>query len=121
VDDALAYHLLRARNLFHDMDSAPEAELSYDVDAFLRDREAGVPDVKLNAPKRFRFVLDQTQRALIDRYIGIYGDSTVAIGRILSKVHVKKLFRHAVPAEEAVDAVAAARGEAEFHLSGLQQ
>ncbi|WP_340117706.1 cobalamin-dependent protein [Pelagibius sp. 7325] len=121
VDDALTYHLLRARNLFRDMDTAPEADLSFDVDAFLRNRAAGVADVKLDTPNRFRFVLDQTQRALVDRYIGIYGDSTVAIGRILSKVHVKKLFRHAVPADDAVDALAGARGEAEFHLSGLQQ
>ena len=39
----------------------------------------------------------EEQKELIERYLQIYGDSDVGIGRILSKVYVRKLFRRAVP------------------------
>jgi radical SAM superfamily enzyme YgiQ (UPF0313 family) len=121
VDNALQYHCMRATNLFTAMDSSPAAMLRYDVDAFLRaDRDAAIEDFRLPAPARFQFVLDDSQRSLIERYLRIYGDSTVSIGRILSKVHVKKLFRHAIsPTQHVLSA--ASQSDVAFHLSGLQE
>lgn len=118
VRDSLTYHCMRARNLFRDMDEDPAAELRYDIASYLAaGRGAVLENYLLPAPTNFRFVLDEEQRALIERYLGIYGDSTVSIGRILSKVHVKKLFRHAVT--EGADP--GHLGGAVFHLSGLQE
>jgi radical SAM superfamily enzyme YgiQ (UPF0313 family) len=121
VGDALAYHCASATNLFRDMDEAPSALLRYDVPGFLRsNRHTDVADFRLQRAATFRFVLDDTQRALINRYLGIYGDSTVSIGRILSKVHVKKLFRHPSQVDDkSLDGVS--RTEAELHLFGLQE
>lgn len=122
VADALAYHCARAQDLFTRGGEQPSATLTYDVDGFLdAEAEAGIAEVRLAAPTTYRFVLDDSQKALIERYMGIYGDSPVAIGRILSKVHVKKLFRHAVPDEEPVVLARAGKSEADFLLSGLQQ
>jgi radical SAM superfamily enzyme YgiQ (UPF0313 family) len=122
VDDALAYHCARAKNLFHDLDTSPTATLRFDVAGFIAaDRTARVDDFELSTPTNFIFVLDDAQRALIRRYLGIYGSSTVSIGRILSKVHVKKLFRQAVSVEESATAGTLPKGDAAFHLSGLQE
>ena len=123
VDDALTYHCARARNLFQDLDDTPSATLRFDIAGFeAADRHARFDEFQLPVPSEFRFVLDEAQRALVQRYLGIYGSSTVAIGRILSKVHVKKLFRHAISVQEwlATDA-RASKGDVGFHLSGLQE
>jgi tRNA A37 methylthiotransferase MiaB len=124
VDDALAYHCKCASNLFVNMDSRPSAVLHYDVDAYLAaGRNVSIERFHLDAPTRFNFVLDGEQKALIARYLGIYGDSPVSIGRILSKVHVKKLFRHATPIGQGDDSLIAMQhtGPQGFMLSGLQE
>lgn len=122
VDSALTYHCMRARNLFKDMDDEPVAELRYDVAAYLAARRgARIEEFRLAVPTPFRFVLDTDQRALIERYLGIYGDSTVSIGRILSKVHVKKLFRHAVVSAQEKPGQFPGAALGGFHLSGLQE
>jgi radical SAM superfamily enzyme YgiQ (UPF0313 family) len=122
VDNALKFHSCRSRNLFLNIEQAPATALVYDVDGFLNaGRDARIEDFRLPQPTVFHFVLDDAQRALIERYLGIYGDTPVAIGRILSKVHVKKLFRHAVASDMASAALAGRRGDAAYHLSGLQQ
>ena len=122
VDDALAYHCARAKNLFDDLDASPAAVLRFDIAGFIAaDRTARFEDFQLPAPTTFHFVLDESQRALIRRYLGIYGSSTVSIGRILSKVHVKKLFRQAVSLDETTTSSSAPVGDAAFHLSGLQE
>ena len=76
-----------------------------------------VGNYRLEAPIRYRFVLDDGQRALIGRYLGIYGSSAVGIGRILSKVYVRKLFRQAV-----IDGAATGGEMSEFkyRIAGLQ-
>ena len=43
---------------------------------------------------------NSSQKELIARYLGIYGNSLIGLGRILSKVFVRKLFRHAIPTEQ---------------------
>lgn len=122
VESALAFHCYRARNLFLSIEQTPETTLKYDVDGFLSAaNDSRIESFRLPEPTVFRFVLDDMQRALINRYLGIYGSTPVALGRILSKVHVKKLFRHAVADDAGTDKLAAFGGDAAYHLSGLQQ
>jgi radical SAM superfamily enzyme YgiQ (UPF0313 family) len=122
VDDALKYHCACVRNLFHDQDVVPVVMLQYDVAAFLSGHHEGViEEYRLESQTPYHFLLDDSQSALITRYLSIYGDSAVAIGRILSKVHVKKLFRHAIADQERGKKRLRGTEAAEFHLSGLQQ
>lgn len=122
VRDALTYHCARARDLFVQSADNPNASLSYDIDRFLSgDGEMTIDEARLDHSTRFDFILDDSQNELIRRYTGIYGDSPVAIGRILSKVHVKKLFRHAVAEDAAAALPNPAKAETDFLLSGLQQ
>ena len=122
VRDALVYHCASARDLFTEAQENPTAVLTYDIAGYLRSGvEVTMEDALLSAPTRFEFLLDDSQRELIRRYKGIYGDSPVAIGRILSKVHVKKLFRHALPEYDSDAPPIAGAAQGDFLLSGLQQ
>jgi len=117
VDDALSYHTHRMTNVFRDRDAEVSATLRYDIKAFEAAAKAvAVSDYRLERPTRYRFVLEDSQRKLIDRYLGIYGDTPVGLGRILSKVYGRKLFRHAVTGEEAL----AGESELRYRIAGLQ-
>lgn len=122
VDDALKFHCLRARNLFEEQDKNPIGCFNYHIDGYLNaSGNAKIEEFKLKTPAEFCFVLDESQKTLIERYVGIYGNSSVSIGRILSKVHVKKLFRHAVEGDHGHVLKSEKQGEKEFLISGLQK
>lgn len=123
VDDALEFHCQRATHLFNDLSDEPQSELRYDIGLYLAaGPQARISDVRLAVPTRFSFVLHDEQRVLIERYLGIYGSSTVSIGRILSKVHVKKLFRHALPITQGRrESVKTGGDTRSFLRSGLQE
>jgi hypothetical protein len=118
VDDALTYHMCRMSHLFHEMDAQVTATLRFDLPAYEEARTPGpVDEYLLEQPATYHFVLDESQRALIARYINIYGSSPVGLGRILSKVYVRKLFRH--PSRQA-DATFQGESEFKFRIAGLQ-
>lgn len=118
VDDALAYHRARMSYLFDRRDEEVVENLKFDIPAFEEDaKPKPVSSYRLPASRSYRFVLSDAQKALIDRYLGIYGHSPVGIGRILSKVYVRKLFRSAITADAQLRA-----DESEFRvrIAGLQ-
>lgn len=122
IDDALNFHCARAKNLFFDRDSEPVIELRYDIRAFEQAKQPeSIEDFRLAGSRNYRFTLDRSQIELIERYLGIYGDTPVGIGRILSKVYVHRLFRHALPCD-GIDAetLAGTMSENQFRLAGLQ-
>lgn len=95
VEDALLYHVAKAKDIFINTTEIVAEELRFDIRAFEeREKPGSINDFTLSTPRTFSFYLDDSQKQLIDRYLGIYGDSPVGIGRILSKVFVRKLFRH---------------------------
>ncbi|MDP6736622.1 MAG: cobalamin-dependent protein [Nitrospinaceae bacterium] len=123
VEDAILYHVLRVENIFSNTYEEIDAELRFNIPEFENSsdgEEIGV--FELTVPQDFAFCLDNEQRALIERYIGIYGDSPVGIGRILSKVYVRKLFRTCSMSGNA-DQQGAKKGvpsSTNFQISGLQ-
>ena len=123
VEDAILYHVLRAENMFSNIFEEIDAEFRFNIPEFENSSDGeGIDVFELSAPSRFVFCLDNEQRALIERYIGIYGDSPVGIGRILSKVYVRKLFRVCSMSGN-VDRQGAekrAPSDAKFLISGLQ-
>jgi hypothetical protein len=105
------------RNLFTDRDVEVAVRFRYDVKAFETAVDpAGIEQFLLPEPVSFRFVLDDSQVALMDRYLGIYGSTAVGLGRILSKVYVRKLFRHAVTTEQLLSG----ESELQYRIAGLQ-
>jgi radical SAM superfamily enzyme YgiQ (UPF0313 family) len=122
IDEALAYHCCRAQNLFFERDVEPTAALRYDIPAFEKTLHPdGLSEFRFDAPRPYRFLMDESQKTLIERYLAIYGATPVGIGRILSKVFVRKLFRHPVPDDGTeLGPMIQRTGEIEFHLAGLQ-
>lgn len=122
INDTITYHYTRALNLFSSIDENPIATLNYNVAAYIdSDTSSNIEDYRLAKPTEYHFILDESQKGLIQRYLGIYGSDTVAVGRILSKVHVKKLYRHAL---QGADLTVKSNDPAEsnkFFLSGLQE
>ncbi len=118
VADAVRYHELRMTNLFDGSDTEIAAEFRFDLAAFYADANPRpIESYRFSDPRQIRFVLDEAQRDVIARFLAIYGRTPVGIGRILSKVHTKKLMRHGV-----VDAssIAPDTGALRYQLSGLQ-
>jgi hypothetical protein len=110
VNDAIQYDACRMTNLFAHSDEDVRSVFRYDVEGFMRSREAGpVTDYKLNDPLRMRFVLDADQRATINRGLVLFGSDEAGVGRILSKFHIIRLLRR--PAREIeTDAQPASKG-----------
>jgi radical SAM superfamily enzyme YgiQ (UPF0313 family) len=122
VDDALRFHCLRSSHLFEDIDHIPSDKFDYDIQGYLASKDGlGFQAFKLPAPRTYNFTLDANQRALIVRYLNVFGNSPVAVGRILSRVHVKKLFRHAVPDDHLETLTAPELSDASLRRSGLQE
>lgn len=122
VRDALEFHCARAKNLFFHRDNEPVVELHYDIPAFEQATNPdSIDDFWLSGPRNYRFALDQSQKELIERYLGIYGDTPVGIGRILSKVYVRKLFRHALSGDAAqLGSAGRSVNENQVRVAGLQ-
>jgi hypothetical protein len=117
VEEAARFHELRMSNLFTNLEDTPAATFGYDVQAYLDDpKPVEVHDYQFDAPTDVDFVLDSGQRDVIERFLGIYGCSDVGIGRILSKVHTKKLMRRSSVSASGDSS----RNELEYRISGLQ-
>lgn len=95
IDDASRYHFLRMNGIFNDKDEVIEETFWYDLPAFDNDPETAPLENYLVGKNGLglSFQLDSEQKDLMFRYKKMYGDNPVGIGRILSKVYVKKLFR----------------------------
>lgn len=104
VDDSFAYHTARVSNIFDHQDDIPEVVLSYDMATV--ENEPSLDDLdtyRYDAPRRFRFELSDEQRATIFRFLEVFGGGPVGIGRILSRVFVRKLYRAPIAIEGDVE------------------
>jgi radical SAM superfamily enzyme YgiQ (UPF0313 family) len=116
IADAVTYVSSRLANLFTDRDQPVRATLQHDIPAFeAAETPRDLQDYVLLVPIEYRFELTASQHDMIARYLNIYGASVVGIARILMKLYVNKLFRHAVRGETHADSPATA-----YVISGLQ-
>ncbi|RJR32889.1 MAG: radical SAM protein [Deltaproteobacteria bacterium] len=91
--ELMRYSLLRKNNL---LETAPSYEetFTYDLAAAAAGGFQGQPGKwKLPDPERLRFSHDRQQQEIMNGHIQEYGLSIVGIGRILSRVHLKKMYR----------------------------
>jgi len=96
LDDILTYEVLRKVDIFKGDYSPHYAALRHNVAKFLdAPDDTPLAQFVFTEPRRCRFVLDKEQIGIIERALKAYGRSTVGLARIVSRVHMKKLFRHA--------------------------
>jgi radical SAM superfamily enzyme YgiQ (UPF0313 family) len=106
IDDALAYHCCRMTNIFDRLDEDVTVRLRYDIEAYENDPSPGPPDDYLcGAPVEFRFTLSDEQKDLMRRYLKVFGDTPWGIGRMMTKVYVKRLLRRVGRADAVPDGV----------------
>ncbi len=94
LEELMRYSLLRKNNL---LETAPSYEetFTYDLAAAAAGGFQGQPGQwKLPDPEKLRFSHDRQQQEIMNGHIREYGLSIVGIGRILSRVHLKKMYRH---------------------------
>jgi len=92
--DLIEFSRQRMTNLFTNNKTINTATFSFDVDRFSNDvTPDSVSSYKLDKPVSYVFKLSTNQRETIQNFIDIYGNSAVGIGRILTKVYVRKLYR----------------------------
>ena len=116
-NECVDYHLLRQTKIFEGRNEEVIGRFTFDIHGFEEDSDPGNPEsYRFKEPKDIRFILDDSQRDLVSRYVDIYGDDVVGIGRILSKVYVKKLFRHPIVEDESVTPESTIK----MHIAGLQ-
>lgn len=96
VKDAIRYHRNRMTNVFSRLDDVVQDSFSYDIVAFENDSDPqDIANYQFVAPRTVEFILSEDQKTLTNRFLTTFGDTPVGIGRILSRVYVKKLFRSA--------------------------
>ena len=99
IDACLAFHLASASSLFDLSNTSRILSLSHDVVGFLANSEL---DSLLSSPHQDQIILDltTTQKDLIQRMQSLYGTTSIGTARILSKVHLGRLFRKPVSQDE---------------------
>jgi radical SAM superfamily enzyme YgiQ (UPF0313 family) len=118
VDDAVSYHANRMTGIFGRREAPVQGTYRYELKAFDTEiKPRPFSEYRLPRPSQLRFELDASQRSLIERYEGIYGDTLVGVGRIVSKVYVRKLFRHAIDGPESAGK---SESELSYRVAGLQ-
>jgi hypothetical protein len=98
VDDALTFEVMRKADLWKGDYEPHEATLRFDVEKFLSSPDsAPLCEFFLPQPQNFRFALTDDQIAIIERSLNAYGRGLAGMGRIYTRVHVRKLNRGVVP------------------------
>lgn len=120
IKDSVKYHLLSMKNLFKNKDEIPCGKFVYDIESFINSNTTSLQQIlnfRYNETRKIKFVHNETQKDIIERFILLFGSSDVAIGRILTKVHTKKIMRK--PFSTKINKQENTR-KYDFQLSGLQ-
>ena len=96
VRDAIAYQVCRMSNIFKNRDIVPSVRLEFDIQAYEQGAdEAPVGDFRLQGPTTYEFFQTDEQSDLLERYFKVFGDTDFGIGRMMTKIYVKRLLRAA--------------------------
>lgn len=94
VENAATFQAYRMMNIFDHQDEAPEGRFNFDIAGYeTSDQAEPISAFRLDEPQSVRFMLSTEQRDLIDRYLGVFGNTPWGIGRMMTKVYVKRLLR----------------------------
>ena len=83
-------------NIFEDLEMTSKGVFRYDINSFESSSSAvdGFQQYRFDEPKENEFYLTDDQKNMVTKYIKIYGKTPVGVGRIFSKLYVKKIFRN---------------------------
>jgi tRNA A37 methylthiotransferase MiaB len=94
IDDAIAYQVSRMTNVFEDREQVPSASLNYDIQAYDEELKSGpISEYRFSSMVNYEFVQTDEQNSLLERYFEVFGSTDFGIGRMMTKVYVKRLLR----------------------------
>jgi radical SAM superfamily enzyme YgiQ (UPF0313 family) len=94
--ELIEFARLRMSNIFSDNEIDLSGVFEFDVEKFERTAQPhSVAEFVLDMPSALTFRLTAEQQRTISDFVAIYGLSITGLSRILSKVYVRRLFRHA--------------------------
>jgi radical SAM superfamily enzyme YgiQ (UPF0313 family) len=98
--ELIEFARLRMTDIFTNREAVHTGIFRFDVARFANDVEpADADSYRLDRPQEYRFVMQPEQIQTVTDFLAIYGDSLMGLTRILSKVYVRRLFRHAQVAD----------------------
>lgn len=93
LDELKIYSLLQKTDLF-DLRKKISAKFNFDVRKMIESNfSISVDDVKLVKPLLIKFIHNQQQKEIIKSQINQFGTTIIGLARVLSRVHVKKIYR----------------------------
>ena len=91
LNNALNYDACRISNIFENIDETPVTKINYNIEKFISEKTVTIE--KLEKPIEIHFILSDDQKDIIKRSLDLYGSTDLGIGRILTKIFVKKILR----------------------------
>jgi len=96
IEECVEYQKNKIMYIFENIDITSKGIFNYDIDSFERSLIIdSFQNYRFNGPKEIEFYLNEEQKNMITKYIHLYGKTPVGVGRIFSKLYVKKIFRNA--------------------------
>jgi hypothetical protein len=94
AEDIIAYKRMQVDNLFGDEAGPCQAEIRWDVPGI--NSASDIEDLhalEYERPRVLTFLHSDEQRRTIESYVRIFGNDTMGMTRILSRVYLKQLLR----------------------------
>jgi len=95
VESCLKFDMCRLTNVFSNIDHDPTITISHDILSFIEEKNASQHYI-LEKAKTLKFTFSENQKDIIKRSLSLYGDNTIGISFLLSKVFVKRLLREPI-------------------------
>lgn len=93
LNDALNYDSCCISNIFENTEKIPSAYMKYNLQKFISEKIQNLEDCKFKNLTQITFILNESQKDIINRSLELYGLTYMGISRILTKVFVKKILR----------------------------
>jgi radical SAM superfamily enzyme YgiQ (UPF0313 family) len=97
LKNAIEFDSSKYMNIFGNIESTPSIQIRYDIISFVNSSfEKEISEFRLNNKLIINFELNNYQKEEIKNALKIYGDSRVGIGRILTRINIKKILRQPI-------------------------
>jgi len=97
IKDAVTFHSCQVKGIFTTPEAGVSAELNFDIQKYIENKDyLDYRQLKFDKPREVDFILDTKQQISIKSYLDLFGAEDHSIGRIMTKVHLKKFFRQPV-------------------------
>lgn len=93
LNELKVYSLLQKADLF-DLKKKVSAKFNFDIKKMIeKNFSLNFKDIKLGRPLVIKFIHNQQQKEIIKSQVNQFGTTIIGLARVLSRVHVKKIYR----------------------------